>query len=305
MRQHREHPGNCERAYGDTCRCAHCAGSQHGWVGAIQLIRYGTPEELARSERSAERDWRAASGEQAAKPQRNPKPTLAHKKAAVRSACANLIKWLRGTTERLGERHDETPVHPLNDFASPDHALAVAGTEVDRVEALGRILKRVLDDVEAETGSLSTGTRRAMTDHFWCELLVQPAVLVEEADHALDSVPDELTRLLVRARDEKGLATIEREVVSACVTQLWERLRTALGLTAVADAKALLPALRALGLLICKSPARHRAVVRHCVDPLQTVLVQETKQRLQHTFADLVPQITSDLTGSVQRGHPV
>ncbi|GAA2354073.1 hypothetical protein GCM10009854_35120 [Saccharopolyspora halophila] len=299
MQHGREHPSSCEKANGDTCECTHCAGAQHGWVGAIRLVRQAHQQDLRSFEREADRIWYLESARQEARSRKNPKPTLAQRKAAIRSACANLLNWLRAKADRTGPKHAEiTKELRQKDVANPARALAVARTEVDRVEALGEVIKRVPDDVEARTGPLGNRTRRAMADHFWCELLVQLIVLVEEADRALDSVPGELTRAVTETCARQGGAEIERAVVEACVDRLWEHLRTALGLTAVADAKALLPALRTLAVLICKSPARHPAVLRHCVDPLGTVLVEETKQRLQATFGDLVPQIASGLAGA-------
>ncbi|MCX2731075.1 hypothetical protein OOZ19_12560 [Saccharopolyspora sp. NFXS83] len=189
---------------------------------------------------------------------------------------------------------------PELDPAVTDRALASATTEAQQVEALGNMLGEVLNAVEKDLGPLLPATRRAMADHFWCELLVALVVVIAESNRVLDSVPDQVAKKITESRSANGLTKIQGKVVAACVRQVWKRLTGALGLTLLSDAKALLPALRTLAVLMCKSPPRHPAVVEHCVDPLKSWFVQQTKERLQRVFGDLVPQIESDITGPAQ-----
>lgn len=344
MAQHRKHPANCEKATGQTCKCGHCAGTQHGWVGAIRLVRHGTPEELRNFEQSADRLWCQECRKQESKSQKRPKVTLEHKRAAVDSARTDLIKRLREQVRRRrrpqssgtrtsprddfeptgtraprdsGGSHEPTPPRaggtnaptdrvggPEFDPAATDRALAVAESEVEQVEALGHLLGQTLNEVEKDIGPLGPKTRQAMADHFWCELLVQLVVVIEESNRLLDSVPGKVAEQITKSRRESGLAKIEHQVITACAKQVWKRLTSALGLTVISDAKVLLPALRTLAVLMCKSPPRHPAVIEHCVDPLKALLIQETKKRLRRVFDELVPQITAELGDDVPRAQP-
>ncbi|GAB2661278.1 hypothetical protein GCM10027271_20060 [Saccharopolyspora gloriosae] len=47
---------------------------------------------------------------------------------------------------------------------------------------------------------------------------------------------------------------MQGKVVAACARHAWKRLTGALGLTLISDAEALLPASRALAVLMCTSP---------------------------------------------------
>lgn len=160
---------------------------------------------------------------------------------------------------------------------------------------MGCLFEQVLEHIEQDVGPLRPGTRQAMADHFWCELLVQLVVVIEESNRLLSSVPDKVAKEIVKSRRANGLTKIQRKVVAASARQVWKRLSGALGLTAISDAKALLPVLRILAVLMCKSPSRHTAVITHCVDPLKNILFHETKKRLRQVFGDLAPQITADL----------
>lgn len=176
-----------------------------------------------------------------------------------------------------------------------DRALTDDTKPARQVEALGCLFKQVLEHVEEDVGPLRPETRWAMADHFWCELLVQLVVVIEESNCLLSSVPDKVAREIIKSRRANRLAKIQRKVVVASARQVWKRLSDAVGLTAISDAKALLPVLRILAILMCKSPSRHTAVVTHCVDPLKNILFHETKKRLRQVFGDLTPEIAPDL----------
>lgn len=180
---------------------------------------------------------------------------------------------------------------PSDDIIDVDRVLAAPESEAEQIRALGQLLGEALKDVEVGIGKLSPGTRRAMADHFWCELIVALVVLIEESNRLLDSVPDKLAERICKARADQGLTNIERRVVAACAEQIWKRLQGALGLSVITDAEVVLPALRTLAVLMCKSPPKHPAVVQHCVDPLEQHFAEETKQRLLDTLEEFVPQI--------------
>lgn len=201
----------------------------------------------------------------------------------------------------------DDPLHRANfefDHAATDRALGTETSDAIKVEALGHLLKQVLKNVENDVGTLHRDTRQAMTQHFWCELLVQLIVIIEEANHLLASVPDKVAKEVTKSRRKEKLTRIQRTVITASARQVCNRLSGALGLTTIGDAKALLPALRMLAVLMCKSPSRHVAVVEHGLDPLNQLLFHETKKRLRRVFSSLVPEITADLDGNSPLAHP-
>ncbi|RKT83191.1 hypothetical protein SAMN05421805_105331 [Saccharopolyspora antimicrobica] len=324
---------NCADAVGERCECGHCTGTEHGWVGKIRVARRGTPEDLRKLEQDADQRWREECAKQEAKKQKKPKATLPHKRAAIDTACSDLVKELHqeerraersrisnaGSTGKYTARQGSPVLDKASRRANPeegarssaegtddpeptpevtDRSLSNPASEAERVEALGHMLVQALSEVEKDLGQLGPGTRRAMAHHFWCELLVQLVVVIEESNHLLDSVPGMVTDRIVRSRQENGFAGVERKVIAACATQVWKRLIDALGLAVISDAKVLLPALRTLAVLMCKSPPRHPGLVEHCVDPLKAFFVEETKKRLKHVFEGLVPQITAEINGA-------
>lgn len=335
MGQDRKHPTNCEKATQEACRCKHCTGTQHGWVDALQMVKSSTPEALRNFERDADRHWRQERQKRDAYRRKQPKANLREKKAAVDTTRANLVRHLWEELqqgERQGIRganaapQDESQLAEAgepgtaqearepgqqpeperassthrggdleSDPAATDRALTDDTKPARQVEALGCLFKQVLEHVEEDVGPLRPETRWAMADHFWCELLVQLVVVIEESNRLLSSVPDKVAREIIKSRRANRLAKIQRKVVVASARQVWKRLSDAVGLTAISDAKALLPVLRILAILMCKSPSRHTAVVTHCVDPLKNVLFHETKKRLRQVFGELTPEIATDL----------
>ncbi|WP_338601330.1 hypothetical protein [Saccharopolyspora sp. SCSIO 74807] len=308
------HPSNCQRAGGDTCECQ-CGGSQHGWPGAISLIRDRSPDALDEFRQRADCRWDAAEDHAAAGKNRS-RSTINHKRAAVDTARDHVLRALRdelhATTNSVGEQEKpphapaESPSSSAPHDATVDattreredntnRKLATARTDVDRVEAVGELLGQVLAQVEREIGPLGVDTRTAMADHFWCELLVQLVVVIEEAKRAWDAVPQVVGKRLDKVVNASG-RKIPTKVVTACTKQLWKRLTEALGLGGIEQAATLLPALRTLAVLLCKSPSRHPAVVQHCLDPLKALLLDKAKQRLKQAFSEnLLPEIRAQL----------
>lgn len=318
------HSPNCERAGGDTCKCR-CANTLHGWPGAVSLIRDPAPDALDDFRERADRRWETAERKASGSENRS-RSTIGHKRAAVDTAREHVLRALRAVHRAAESRAEqqspppdstpddgatgsgagrqESPPPPTSDEeadtaaggrADTDRKLATARTDVDRVEAVGELLGQVLDQVERDFGPLGTGTRAAMAEHFWCELLVQLVVVIEESKRAWDAVPEVVGKKLDAVVNASG-RKIPAKVVSACTKHLWTRLTGALGLTGIEQAAALLPALRTLAVVLCKSPPRHPAVVRHCLDPLQELLLDKAKARLKQAFSEnLLPEIHAQL----------
>lgn len=307
MAQLSQHPQKCENATRNTCRCTYCSGGKHGWVGALRLARGADDEALRTLERDADERWRKECAKQEAKRQQNPRPNLQHKSAAVDKARIALINWLnralRSAQQRFSGADTSEPDHqppatgspahdptaPAPDRDGPDRALATALSVTDEVQALGDMLDQALNDIEEEIGHLSPDTRRRMAHHFWCDLLAQLVVVIEESDRLLDSVPETVANAVAKSRRANEFGQVQHKVVLAGARQLWKQLTSALGLTAISDAKPLLPALRALAVFACKSPPHHSAVTVHCLGPLRAHLPREALERLSRVFGDLLP----------------
>lgn len=349
MARERKHPEHCANASRERCECGHCAGTKHGWAGALELVRSQDPRALQNIRDEATRRWREECKKQDLKTGKNQRPTRDHKKAATDLARADLLGWLadqlrlRKSLERPSGSPDECfepsfPAPLLQEIvrAGPDEqdrsahtarpdpsrssnahqqqgsnadepsiadaatrtelAIAEATSESERAEALGDLLSVVLRDVEADLGRLDTATRKAMADHFWCDLLAQSVLVIEESNKLLDNVPKQLTKLIASSR--KNFTKMQQRVVDSCAKHLWARLQHVLGLGVLKDARALLPALRILAILVCKQPSKHEVVVQHCIDPLRQRLLTATKAFLLRVFGNWVPRIMAEDGGA-------
>ncbi|WP_179773283.1 hypothetical protein [Amycolatopsis endophytica] len=149
----------------------------------------------------------------------------------------------------------------------------------------------VLKDVEKDVGdALDENARRAMADHFWCEVFAQLAHAVDEGLKLVDKVPDWVAEAVIKARQDANRMPLEPVIVKSVVKNLWKhvKLMTIAGL--IAKGKTMVLVFRVLAVLICKSPDHHRAVVEYCVNPLGDKLLADTRQRLAEAFQEwLVP----------------
>ena len=88
------HTASCANATTRSCRCGGCAGSLHGWTGALMLARPGMAEARAACHRAADQVWADAT-----KPRRIRRPT--------RRMAQKLGRRREGRHHRLaGELHD-------------------------------------------------------------------------------------------------------------------------------------------------------------------------------------------------------
>ncbi|QYN25605.1 hypothetical protein [Amycolatopsis sp. DSM 110486] len=170
-------------------------------------------------------------------------------------------------------------------------------SRVDEIERLGKALTDVvLKDVEkAYPGPLPDSTKVALADHFWCDLLAQFAHLIDEGVKAVDGIPDRATNLILASRKAHRRLPLEEIVVKTAVKSMWNLLQPlAPPLAALNGFKKLLPVVRVLAVLICKSPERHEAVVTYCVDPLTKSLTDAVKKRLLKTLSGWLPGLADE-----------
>ncbi|WP_336158155.1 hypothetical protein [Amycolatopsis sp. VC5-11] len=166
---------------------------------------------------------------------------------------------------------------------------------VDQVERLGEALTNVvLCDIErAHHGPIPDTTRVALADHFWCDLLAQLAHVLSEGlttvEKLTGKVPELVTRLVLESRRESDRLPLEEFVVRTAVNSIWKHLKVLMPFGWLVLVKRMVPIIRILAVLMCKSPERHEAVVRYCVDPLTGQLRDETKRRLRKVLDDWLP----------------
>lgn len=134
-------------------------------------------------------------------------------------------------------------------------------------------------------------TKVALADHFWCDVLAQLAHAIDEGVKFLDDIPDRVTRLIMKSREEHNRLPLEEIVVKTAVESGWRLLQHMSTFGVLLGFKKLLPVVRVLAVLIGKAPERHEAVVTYCVDPLAKSLTDKVKKRLVKTVGDWVPHL--------------
>lgn len=163
---------------------------------------------------------------------------------------------------------------------------------VDQVEQFGDALTDVvLGDIErAHHGPIPDTTKVALADHFWCDLLAQLAYVLSEGLNTVEKltgkVPELVTRLVVESRRGSDRLPLEEFVVRTAVNSIWKHVKVLMPFGWLVLVKRMVPIVRILAVLMCKSPERHEAVVRYCVDPLAGQLRDETKRRLRKVLED-------------------
>ncbi|WIX79152.1 hypothetical protein QRX50_48875 [Amycolatopsis carbonis] len=167
---------------------------------------------------------------------------------------------------------------------------------VEKIEQLGNALTDVaLKDIErAHQGPVPESTKVALADHFWCDLLAQIAHVIDEGLTLFDNLPDRATALILASREEDRRLPLEEFVVKVAVKSVWTLIKSLTPLGWINGFRKALPIIRILAVLICKSPERHEAVVRYCVDPLTTLLTNEVKKRLVKTLSDWLPRLVGE-----------
>jgi hypothetical protein len=249
------------------------------------------------------------------------------KSAAVDTAVADLVAWLAhdyetGTEQSStlsGIRHElpvqarETPTatrpqisavpqedvidespnghRPAEDPAPPElHSV------VEQIEQLGDALTdEVARAIErAHHGPIPDSTKVAMADHFWCDLLAHLAHVIDEGAKRISDLPDRVTELIIASRAKDERLPLEEFVVRTAVNTAWSFLKNLTFFGWLGLVKRLLPVLRILGILICKAPERHEAVMRYCMDPLTGQFLDETKKRLVKVLRAWLPLLARE-----------
>jgi hypothetical protein len=272
-------------------------------------VRQRDAKERNAFRRNAAAAWKVAFARKTAK-----KPNLDKKAAGIDLGRAQIIDFLAADNKRRRTAvSQEQAIEHLRDplpASSADAALWQPDREslgdptptrrsptgspvVDEVEALAEhVVCRALDDIRAELGGqIPDKVKVALADHFWCDLLAQLAHAIDEGLKHIESVPDRLTDWVMKSREQSRWQHLEARVVRAAARSVWSKLRF-VTFSGMLNRSLVLPVIRLLAVLMCKSPERHKAVVEHCVDPLGKGVLAKVKEKLVEVLGDWLPKMS-------------
>ena len=256
------HTASCDNATTRECRCGGCAGSLHGWTGAVSMATPAKSGLRAAEHRSSDRAWRDANG-----PRARPGPTLRKCRAAVDQSKVDIIDWLADSA--------------VNRPSSPK----------DLVESLGEAFST--DVFNALCDALATNDKNKVRadyakNHFFCQLLAETACSMQEVQEDLDRAVAKITRSLASYTAAKRNVQIP-EFVSECTAQGAVKSvdRIIQNLPAVRSFSDVLRAVRVLAIMTCPAPEKHEAVIRCCIKPLGGPIIgEEAKKHLEVVISD-------------------
>ncbi|MBK1785509.1 hypothetical protein [Prauserella cavernicola] len=181
-----------------------------------------------------------------------------------------------------------------------------SGSVLDQVETLGTVtFGRALNDVEKQLGRpVPPEVKKALSDHFWCDFLANIARYVTMINRFSALIPDTIAKWasdrIIKWRHEHGRIPLEEAIIRTAAKSM---CKTILELTKSVDFRSILLMVRILAILACKSPERHKAVTKYCVDPLCKHLTVETKRRLTNVIEqEWIPAILEDGKQSTHNG---
>jgi hypothetical protein len=230
-----------------------CAGARHGWPGALVLAQPSATEDRANFRASADQAWSTAS-------RSSHRPTFGKKTAATDQVKSEIIDWL------------------AVEVASPvDSMSAMSG---DAVNSIGDLLATtVTAELDHDSRSArSKELRRALTDHFWCDMLAAFSCAMNELSDQFDKIPERLVSAVWKSRTTDMRQRVRRNLVQLAITASLKGIRE---LPVGRNIDDLRRVTKILAILICPAPERHRSVVECCVFPMDAEIISDTaKQRL-------------------------
>lgn len=259
------HPKSCERAKQHQCRCSDCGGAQHGWPHGITLARDPSPASRQKARERTDSKWATIPP-----PKGRRGPSRHRQEAATDSATVDLIDWL-----------SENP------------------SAIDLIQELGDLLTcTVIGELDKRFGgNKPRESRRRLTDHFWCDLLVTLAEGIEKFAEALDQVPEYVADAIIKSRRTDHRSSLVGGLVTLAVRTAWEPIK---GIIYTSGVEELQRTCRILAVLICPAPENHTAVQDGALLPLaKEGMLEISKERLAQVFPeDWVQRLRDDLDGA-------
>jgi len=245
------HPARCANATTRSCRCGWCAGTMHGWTGALALARPGSGDTPDAHRHAFDQEWQTASGRR-----RRPYRRMARQTADA--AQADITDWLANSITNPG--------------SAPAEFIASAG---DAISAA------VFDALPAALGHDNNRTARARlaANHLFCSSLAECARTMQQIQDELDQAIEEITTALLAYCIGRRQITIPVPVAKAVAAAAAKTVSKLAGnLPVTRHFNDLLQALRVLAILACPAPDRHEAVIRYALAPLGEPIVSNAIQ---------------------------
>ena len=256
------HTASCGNATTRTCRCGGCAGSRHGWTGALMLAQPAMASARAANHRSAERAWTDAT-----KPRTSPRPTQKRARAAVDGAKDDIEDWLAAA------------------LIDPPVVTRQLVSDVGDVVATD-----VFDALCEALGSKNSNKIRAelAEKHLFCTLLAEIACSMQkvqgEIDRATKQISAALLSYYVGRKNIEISPFVANVMTDAAAKGIGKVIAAAPAARSFHD---LQRAVRILALMTCPAPEKHEAVVRCALKPLGQPIVSElVQERLKTAMPD-------------------
>jgi hypothetical protein len=256
------HTASCGNATTRECRCGGCAGSRHGWIGALSMAEPTMAGARTDEHRASERAWKDAN-----KPQSKRGPTLKRSGAAVDAAKADITDWLAAS------------------LADSPSSLA------ELVESLGSIISTdVFDALCNALDAKNNNKIRAeyAQKHFFCALLAEFACSMQAFKDNLDRAIKKVAASLISYYIAKKNVRIPEVVAGAASEAAVEGMNKLLdNMPGVRNFNDLHRAVRILAIMTCPAPEKHEAVIRCCLAPLGAPIVSGVvTERLKMAMPD-------------------
>lgn len=249
------HTVSCANAKRHECHCSGCTGALHRWQGCVAMARNAATR--AEFRQRTDTEWNFAS-----KPppkRRRLKPTQREKAAATDSAVADIVDGLAGDPNAIGQIED------------------VAGKTST---AVADKLDQCFDAAHREQQR-----RNLAESHFWCGLLAEFAIALQEFNEEVDKVPGAVSAALAKATGTDS--KISAAVVRLAVTTAWKGIKKIPLVDSVLGVVHLARLIQILAVMTCPAPENHRTVVKYCLDPLPREYVRDvTRERLKQALPD-------------------
>jgi hypothetical protein len=251
------HTGSCGKATTPTCRCGGCAGSRHGWPGALMLAQPAMAEARMATHRAADRAWADAS---AARPKAifRLRPLRKRARAAVDCAKDEIENWLA-----------DTSLNP-----------SVALTEL--VSAVGDVAATdILDALCRALGPANSNKNRAelARKHLFCQLLAEVACSMQDARDEIDRAVKRIAAALVTYYVGEKRMEVPPFVANAMADAAAKAIdKVVATVPAAMHFDDLLRAVRILALMTCPAPEKHEAVIQCALKPLGKPIVSDAVQ---------------------------
>lgn len=255
------HTASCGKATSRICRCGGCAGSRHGWPGALALAEPTMAGPRAVHRQAAEQAWAEAT-KPGPRSRTRLRPTHKSARAAVNSARGDIEEWLSATM------------------------LAPSAPMKDLVGAVGDVVATdILDALSQELGPQNNNEIRAglAEKHLFCQLLAELACSMQEVRDEIDRAVKQVALSLLSykvgrksVRIPRAMANVIADAAAKGVDKVIETV------PAARHFDDLLRAVRILAIMTCPAPEKHEAVIRCALIPLgEPVVSQGVQERIR------------------------